>query len=560
MRSHELDGQELLLAMTAFDEPYEKDAAKPPISLHPAFPVIVALWFAALLGLGSLILPVVLLERAVEASGLAALAPAAAPPLGFTARGIVAVAAALSGGIIGIAIARRIAGAHRPARESRIVQLSNGSRRPISIKDEVGGDGVVNGESLPISRRRALAISQDDRPSDFLYQAPLPGEETDAPASSPEVAGDEPGADAEPLELSELAADPPEPTADEAQDAVNDEDIEMTESREFQPARSAQPFHAPERELSERDEDGHPGEAGASRDPEPLPFSPPSLARRSLEPATEAGFDKPAADKPDLGLASAVDSAATPDIESGASWETAPLEELGLVQLVQRLGSTIERRRDLAAKAARPEESAPLVRPAADIEAAPAEEAAQAMAAYFGSAAAEAPPPTESREDEPAPAVHRVDFSPSSSPAEVRPAFLHPFGAEDDDDDDEEIEDSIPDFTLPLRRSLGATSSAAAEDDSSEEFEEDGYSSLLGMSNPFSAPKHEAIRIEEPAPETDLAEPAVVFPGQEERSARLFDPPADRPSSEKAAAPTSPDADAALRAALATLQRMSGAA
>src|SRR5690606_20776081 len=169
--------------------------------------VIVALWFAALLGLGSLILPVVLLEHAAEASGLATLVPVAGPPLGFTARGIVAVTAALGGGAIGIAIARRIARAHRPAPESRIVHLSNGSRRPISIKDEVGGIGVVNGESLPISRRRALAISQDDRPSDFLYQAPLPGEESEAPATLSEVADDGLAADTEPLELSELAAD-----------------------------------------------------------------------------------------------------------------------------------------------------------------------------------------------------------------------------------------------------------------------------------------------------------------------------------------------------------------
>ena len=35
--------------------------AKAPISTHPAFPAIVALWFAALLGLGSLVLPVALI-------------------------------------------------------------------------------------------------------------------------------------------------------------------------------------------------------------------------------------------------------------------------------------------------------------------------------------------------------------------------------------------------------------------------------------------------------------------------------------------------------------------
>ena len=33
--------------------PFEGEAAKPPISLHPAFPAIVALWFAALLGIGT---------------------------------------------------------------------------------------------------------------------------------------------------------------------------------------------------------------------------------------------------------------------------------------------------------------------------------------------------------------------------------------------------------------------------------------------------------------------------------------------------------------------------
>ena len=147
------------MATIAFEEPYERDTARPPISLHPAFPVIVALWFAALLGLGSLVLPVVLLERAVEATGIAALVSAASPPLGFTARGILAIAAGLAGAAIGVAIARRVAQAHRPKPESRITKLSGGSRRPISIKDEVGGHGVVNGESLPISRRRALAIS-----------------------------------------------------------------------------------------------------------------------------------------------------------------------------------------------------------------------------------------------------------------------------------------------------------------------------------------------------------------------------------------------------------------
>ncbi len=45
------------------------DTAKAPISSHPAFPAIVALWFAALLGLGTLILPVGLLERLAASRG-----------------------------------------------------------------------------------------------------------------------------------------------------------------------------------------------------------------------------------------------------------------------------------------------------------------------------------------------------------------------------------------------------------------------------------------------------------------------------------------------------------
>ena len=50
------------MASIAYDD-YDDRPAKPPISLHPAFPGIVALWFSALLGLGSLVLPPVLLEK-----------------------------------------------------------------------------------------------------------------------------------------------------------------------------------------------------------------------------------------------------------------------------------------------------------------------------------------------------------------------------------------------------------------------------------------------------------------------------------------------------------------
>lgn len=548
------------MATIAFDEPGEKGAAKTPISLHPAFPAIIALWFAALLGLGSLVLPAVLLERAVAATGLASLLPAAAAPLGFTARAMIAVVAALAGASIGIAIARRVAKSQAGTPESRIAQLSAGSRRPISIKDEVGGQGVVNGESLPINRRRALAISEDDRPSDFLYQAPLPGEPADAATSPAEEAFGEP----EPLELNDLADEAPAEPAPDAIPPADHEDSPMTDFRELEPASSAQPLPAPEAELSRRSTFGQ-------RGAEPLPFSAPSLARDETELETEEVL----ATEPEPCLAAVPESTHGPDPELPADWETAPLDRLGLVQLVQRLGSTIERRRELMAQAAALPAAAPFVADPADFEAAPAEEAAQAMAAYFGSAAAPASSdeiPVEADFPNSAETVSPADWA---EPAPARPGFLGSFAV---DGEEEEAGDPPPDFSLPLRRKGAAAAPAFTPlhdpddgdeidpyasftaDESDEDHEEDGYSSLLGMSNPFNTPKGEFVRIEEPEPAAGSLEPAVVFPGQGKPTARLFDPPGDAAASNGSAPRVPADADDALRAALATLQRMSGAA
>ena len=109
------------MATMAYDSQYEDEPAKPPLSLHPAFPAIVALWVA---------------------TGVASIVPAAAPPLGITARGIIALAGAHAGCGLGVLIARRVAQAHRPEPVSRIAKLAGGSRRPISVHDELGGEGV----------------------------------------------------------------------------------------------------------------------------------------------------------------------------------------------------------------------------------------------------------------------------------------------------------------------------------------------------------------------------------------------------------------------------------
>ena len=95
------------------------EGGKAPVSLHPAFPAVVALWFAALLGLGTLLVPIALLERFVLLTGVASTIPATAPPLGVTARLLIAVAGTVFGALFGWVIARRVAEAHKPTATAR---------------------------------------------------------------------------------------------------------------------------------------------------------------------------------------------------------------------------------------------------------------------------------------------------------------------------------------------------------------------------------------------------------------------------------------------------------
>jgi len=140
--------------------------------------------------------------------------------------------------------------------------------------------------------------------------------------------------------------------------------------------------------------------------------------------------------------------------------------------------------------------------------------------------------------------------------------------ADDDDDDDA---DAIPSFTLPLRKAVSPT---IAFDEPPAEGEDSGgddsYSSLLAMRNPFAPRNQGLVRIEEPDSDDRGIEPTVVFPGRAaapfaelantEGTSRPFDAPSGSAARVDAAAQVSPDTDVALRAALATLQRMSGSA
>ncbi len=116
----------------------QRSASKAPISSHPAFPAIVALWFAVLLGVGSLIVPVVLFERLIAITGLDALVPSAQAPLGFTARMIIALAATGIGIVTGLLLARKTASAQSDLDKSAMPT----AKLPISALEELGAQSL----------------------------------------------------------------------------------------------------------------------------------------------------------------------------------------------------------------------------------------------------------------------------------------------------------------------------------------------------------------------------------------------------------------------------------
>lgn len=182
------------MATTA--ESYSVKRASPgaSISLHPAFPAISALWFAALLGFGSLALPDAMLEGVVRATGLASLIPSAAPPLGFTAHVATALAWAIVGALAGLVLARKVTQA-RAAEFEQSAAFDDEPRicRPISVHDELDEEGLA--AELPEApaepgRRKSLAVAEDVSPGIAVPIVPLPGLGGDEPGSFGSLIGE----------------------------------------------------------------------------------------------------------------------------------------------------------------------------------------------------------------------------------------------------------------------------------------------------------------------------------------------------------------------------------
>jgi hypothetical protein len=423
------------------------------VSSHPAFPVIVAVWFAALLAIGSMVLPLALFESLAIASQLADSFAAAQPPFGSTARIAVAIVAGVLGALAGLFVARQVAAAQ--ARNSARAR----AKPPISAHDELGEGGLDAADDDEFiapreeftGRRRALAQVEESDRHEFVDLAPLPGQSLD---------------EDDPLDL-EAFEEP--------------EEVVEVEPEYEAPAQFAQ----------------------AEPDPEPD-----AVAR---EPAPEL---------------------APPVTER-------PLGELGMVELVERFATALQRHRERA-------------------EQPPAAEAASA-----------------------------VDFE-----ERPLPVALQPFGFDERTNDEAGDDESAPDFDFAAALSRNGEAFAAAPEASEqlansgvdafeEEFEETAeaeYTSLLAMKSPLGNAR-EPVRIdaadsEEDDGENGFCEPVVAFPGHAGRRAapgsgadspQSFDAPLARAERAVVHGPlASPVArqtggtERALRDALEKLQKLSG--
>jgi hypothetical protein len=149
--------------------------SKASLTRHPLFPAIVALWFGALFSLGGLAVRISTIESIGRATHLDSVLSAAAPPLGLTARILLVLFMAAIGGVIGAIVARRIASAGRPAQQPRRRQWkAEAEEASVRAATFAAPESVVQ-VPADSGRRRSLALADDLPRRDFTELAPLPG-------------------------------------------------------------------------------------------------------------------------------------------------------------------------------------------------------------------------------------------------------------------------------------------------------------------------------------------------------------------------------------------------
>lgn len=541
------------------NQPKRKSGASTPVSAHRAFPAIVALWFAALLGIGSLVLPMALFERIAEATGLASIFPAAQAPVGLTARLMIALAMGALGALAGIEIARKIAASAAPKPMARragslnpvTAHAASPAKRPISAHEELGEGGLDADIGAEIyaagpasaNRRRALSVTDESARSDFLEFAPLPG--MDPYAAEPAeldlgafdaVAGDEGEPELLPLEVSTATDEP------------------QRFERPFDPAfgssaLSAPPVPGAAHQIFQRTEPVGQPMMAPQPDPfedQPMTLSDPAAASLSFgQRASASDFSMP---EPQVFPPEPAPQAFAPGSESASDPAPQPaLADLGIAQLVERFALALEGRRySAAATVALQAASAPVTAPFAEGTPEPR------------------PEPRPEPQSMPQAMPQPMDFdaalapfaAPEASPVSFIPAALQPVGFDDFDNEDEDEDEGLPplDLTSALGRNPRAFAvptptpepapppvpqafeapavpqpfvapapvamfgSAEGSEEADESTGDDSYSSLLAMKSPFGLPR-EAVRIDDADEHDGMIEPVVIFPADAVRSA-----------------------------------------
>ena len=601
------------------------------VTAHRLFPAIVALWFAALLGIGSLVIAPEALSAVVSALGIPKLIHAASPPLGFTARALLALVMAGLGVVVGLIIGSRIAARHKVQPHRKTDPTKGRQFKPTRTYSydptEHVAEHAADAEPDTAQQRRPLRASEA-----FAGIEPL----TDSP--EPALQADYENV-ASPSDDHFAALGAPRAKPVPSDHAIVQDHFDALLANSGQPdaiAEFATP--APFTTLVEEDEAPVCESAHAGRFTQELAKlqAPEPHAETEAEPAIE----------PEVATSPVAHDAVTllpADLDVCRTLSEAPLTKLGTVQLVERLALAMA----AAAKArnAAVHIEAPLVQPhtmapEAGTPSAPTNEPFELEAHFEHAPPQEVTPqfvaPITNMEPapapEPAPEPANQASEPWSAPdfAECatldapaprfqasRPSFLDPIAQAWEEESVED--DDAPTIAPPRFLSTSASASDAprpasaranrplfggrqsppapspfpamtgskadsVDDDASDNADEDRYPSLLDIQP---SPR-EAIRIA--APEAQQAEPIVMFPnagpnGGQRADAPFAPPPASTLQSRRGLQfqapagagqmgegfgaavmppelPADPvdaeEADRALRAALATLQRMSG--
>lgn len=461
-------------------------APKAPISSHPFFPIVVAVWFAALLGLGSLILPVVLFERFFAATGIASVVPSTQAPLGLTARLLIGTTAGLTGAIAGLLVARKVAAANETVPErKRGVAKANAKtgeksvKKPISALDELGSEGLDEPiETAPQTsaraKRRGLTVTDESGPSDFLELAPLPGGEAAYHASADPLD--------DPLELTHAAEDDSHdsnfaPAAHQEAEGLSQPFGEnaaaidfaaVDEIDEYRPAATAQtppanPADDLRKELDSMSNDttppqnqsynplGHSHVADGQQFARPFGDTAPNaqepqvrFAQPAAQPAMAAASHEPAPFAPPQGVEPSIPAEPVQQAfqvphaapaPAAHNQSARPLHELGMAELVERFAKALQssgetRQPQFAPAAATPSPVAPQVHsePAPSYEPAsqPVQGDTAAPLVFRRTAAASEESPAFEQPVEPVQQTTQV------------PTALRPLGMEEDDAEDDE--------------------------------------------------------------------------------------------------------------------------